>query len=394
MDIIKKLLSKKLIVVGLVIVGAGLVVFASTRQDRSPYKLDSVGRTGVYEQVTESGEIIVPSQTDMYSPTNGIIQEIYVQNDDFVEEGEKLFIVKSTATEQEQQAAYANYLAAKTALNTAQSTRYALQADMFEKWDTFKDLAESDHYEDDNGNPKYENRALPEFHIAEKDWLAAQEKYIDQQEAIAQARAKVSSTWLLYQATQSIEMTATATGTVTNLAVRQGNSVSASGEPVLTIADLGEYGVLISVVETDINKIVPGLSARVEVDPIDDKAYQGIVERIDRIGHEDGNVNTYDVYVVIKDPDEQLRAGMSADVEIVTEEVEDVLSVPNSAVRSVGGGRSVQIVGADNELELIPVTIGVKGEERTQILSGLDEDQEIVVSSRDDQNNRSGLFGF
>ncbi len=404
---IRQSLWKKIGIVILFLVVIWSVISSFTNKNGQKYSVEAARRADITESVDESGVVKISAQTDIYSPTNGVIEELYVSNGAYVEPGDDLFKVKSTATQQEKQAAYASYLAAVATLNAAKSNREALQADMFAKWDTFKELAESDSYENEDGTPDYENRALPEFHIAEKQWLAAEQKYVDQEKVIAQAQAAVNSAWLEYQATQTTVVKSTAAGTVANLSVVHNDSVTASSgnavsipgvsrtsiKPVLTVADFSVIGVLLSLGESDINKIEPGDEAVIDVDPINNRKYKGFVSRVDEIGYDDGGVMKYDVFIIIQDRDNQLKAGMTADAEIVTEKLVNVLSVPNTAVKPYEGGKAVQVVNDKNELEFVPVIVGVRGEQRTQILEGITEGDEIVVSLTNEQVERPGLFG-
>ncbi len=403
----KQSLKKKILIITILII-LGMVIWGSiSNGNGTNYNVERVQRADITETVDESGLVKISGQTDIYSPTNGIIEEIYVTNGQYVEKDQELFKVQSTATEQEQQSAYATYLSAVTTLNAAQSNLDVLQADMFAKWDTFKELAESDEYEDGDGNPRHDRRAVPEFHIPEKQWLAAEQKYKDQQQVIGQAQVAVNAAWLQYQATQTTVVKSTAAGTVANLSVVLHDTVQASSggtpvslasvgtaiKPILTIADYTVIGVLLSIGESDINKVEAGDTATIDVDPIDNKTYAGIVTRVDEIGTDNAGLIQYDVFVEIKNRDDQLKAGMTADAEIITEKLTNVLSVPNTAVKPYEGGRAVQIVNDKNELEFIPVVVGVRGEERTEIVKGLTEGQEIVVSLTNDQVERQGLFG-
>ncbi len=400
---IKKIsLKKKMLIIIVVIVIVVIVIIRSQTQSES-YSTTRVGKHDIIESVDESGTVKISSQTDIYSPANGIIEEIYIANGDYVEKGQELFKVQSTATKQEQQSAYANYLSAQATLNAAKSNLSLLQADMFAKWDTFKELAESDYYEKDDGTPDYDHRAVPEFHIPEKQWLAAEQKFKDQQQVITQAQAAVNSTWILYQATQTSIVKSTADGQIANLSVGINDSVSANTsaaglagvtvKPILTVADFSVIGVLIPLGEADINKIEPGDQATIDVDPIDSKTYKGNVTRVDEIGYDDAGITKYDVFITIQNKDELLKAGMTADAVIITKKLSNVLSVPNSSIKPYEGGKAVQILNDKNEVEFLPVKIGVRGENYTQILEGLSEDQEIIVSLSNDQVTRPGLFG-
>lgn len=401
-------LKKKILISVIIVIVIVILVQSFTGGNGKQYNVEQVKRADITESVEEAGVVKISGQTDIYSPTNGIIEEIYVTNGQYVQKDQELFKVQSTATEQEQQAAYATYLSAVNSLNAAQSNLDLLQADMFAKWDIFKELAESDEYEDGDGNPKYDRRAVPEFHIPEKQWLAAEQKYKDQQQVIGQAQVAVNSAWLQYQATQTTVVKSTATGTVANLSVVLRDTVKASTgtgtaslsglgattvKPILTVADYSVIGVLVSLGEDDINKIKTGKEVLIDVDPIDNKTFKGVVIRADEIGRDDAGVMKYDVFIEIKDADPKLKAGMTADAEIITNKLSNVLSVPNTAVKPYEGGKAVQVVNNQNELEFVPVEIGIRGEDRTEIRKGLTEGQEIVVSLTNDQVERQGLFG-
>ena len=389
--------TKKVIVSIFVFLLILLTVLLAKGIRKEHYNTQKVGRSDIVETVDESGLVKISGRTDIYSPTIGIIEQIFVRNGDIVSPGQELFKVMSTASDQEKQAAYANYLTAKNTLDAALSTKYVLQAEMFEKWDVFRNLATNDTYEDDGGNPKYENRSLPEFHISEKEWLASEAKYKNQEQVIAQARSLTSSAWALYQATQTSTVTATANGTIANTSVVVGDTVkiaTLAPKPIMTIADFSVVGVLVPLGESDISKVNPGDPTEVTIPPLRNKKFKGEVMRVDDIGNDIRGVVKYDVYIQIENPDKEIKSGMSADVLITTRRVTNVLSVPNTAIKPYKEGKAVQVVNKQNKLELIPVQLGVRGEKMTEVVGGLAEGQEIVVTLTNEQTKRSGLMGL
>ncbi len=395
---------KKFLIIGVsfALLVCCMLFLQSNKKDA--YNTEKVRRADIVEFVDESGTVKVSGQTDIYSPTNGIIEEIFVNNGDSVIIGQELFRVVSTATEQEKQAAYASYLSAKATLDSALSTKYSLQADMFGRWDAFRNLATNDTFEDSDGKPKYDNRSLPEFHISEKEWLASEAKYKNQEQVIAQAQALTSSTWAQYQATQTTTVKSTANGVVANLSILPSDSVrspttliTTSGaltKPVLTIANFGTTSVLLSLGEADIGKVSPENDADITIPPLNNKKYKGMIKRVDDIGYEVKGVVKYDVFVEMLDPDNIVKSGMSADVVITTKKVKSVLAVPNTAVKPYKGGKAVQVIGKDNKPIFLPVSIGVKGEKMTQVVRGLSEGQEIITALTNDQTKRANPLGF
>jgi HlyD family secretion protein len=337
---------------------------------------------------------------NVYSPTNGIVDEVFIKNEDVVKKAQELFTVKSTATQQEQQRAYADYMTAKSTLETATATNHSLQAAMFEAWDEFRELATNDTYENADGTPKHTERALPEFHIAEKNWLAAEQKFKTQQSVIAQAQAQLSSATLLYEATKNATVKATADGVVSNLSVVPGSIVSintalAPTTPVLSIGNFAIHEVIVSLGENDIPKVEPGQRAVIEVDAIDGKTFSGIVRRVDKIGTEVRGVIRYNLYVELLEDDPDFRPGMSVDVDITARELANVLIVPNTAVKPYQGGRAVRVPSRQKgKFDYIPVEIGTRGNKYTEIIKGLSDGQTIITTLTSEEAKKKGFLGL
>lgn len=392
--------KKIVIVVGLFILFLTISSVVQNALKPAPYTLAKAQKSNITEVVSESGNISLSNKANVYSTSTGIVEEIYVTNGDQVNEGDELFKVESTATEQERSAAYANYLTAQSALKTAQSNADVLRADMYGKWKSYRDMATNDTYETGDGVAKEREREAAEFQIAQDTWKAAEAKYKDQQTAIAQAQAQVTSTYLLYQATQNTVVKAPISGTVSNVSVAQGSSVAVNSPtslttpiPALSIANFSTTEAVVALNESDALKVKEGQVVEIDVNAIDNKKFRGRVVRVDDIGTNNQGVVQYNAYIEVFAPGQNLKAGMTVDVDITTNKISSVLSVPNAAVKPYQGGRAVRIVNPKTKkIEFIPVVTGVKGEERTQILSGISEGQEVVTALANDQIKRPGLF--
>lgn len=365
-----------------------------------PYTLGKVIRSNVTEVVSETGKITTESEIRTYSPSNGMVSNIFVNNGQKVIEGDALFSVKSTASFQEQQALLAEYLSAKEILNTSIANENILRAEMYQSWKSFIDLATNSTYENADKSPNVDKRSSAEFQISQDLWTAAEKKYKDQQVSIAKAQALVNSSWMTYEATQDSLVKAPITGKISNLSVVLGNSVRVNSAtnpqlPILIISSPTTKEVLLKIGESDINKIKPGQKATIDVTAVNNKKYLGEVTRTDEIGTDEQGVVTYNAYIKLLNADENLKSGMTVDVEISTNELKNVLTVPNSAVKPYQGGRGIRIPGnKKGEIKFIPIVIGVRGKNRTQILEGLREGQEIIIALSNDSLKRSGLFGL
>lgn len=394
----KKILA---IVVGLVAIS---ITIGQLSQLTAPpgYTSELVKRGKITEVVTESGNISVNGKIDVYSPTEGVVTEVLVKNGDYVVEGDILFSAESNATEQESQQAYSNYLSAVSALNTAESNANVLRASMYGEWKAFTDIATNSTYEKGDDTPNLENRQSAEFQIAQDTWKAAEKKFKDQETAISQTKALVSSTNILYMATKDSVVKAQSNGVITNLSVARGGTVSVtnpispgSTKPALIISQEAKTEAAILISESDISKVKEGQRVKVKVNAIDSKQFSATVARVDQIGTNNQGVVTYTAYVVFDTDNVLLKPGMTVDAEIVTSELVNVLSVPNSAVKPYKGGRAVRVPDPSKpeKFRYVPVEIGVRGKEKTQIIRGVDEGTKIITALSNEVLKRSGPFG-
>lgn len=388
---------KKIITIVLLVIGLfTLIQIVKGSNSQPAYTTAKATIANITEIVSESGNITGASVVQVHSPATGIVEEMYVSNGDVVVAGQELFKVKSSATDQEKQSAYATYLAAKSSLNTAQSNANLLRSDMYANWKAFTDLSTASTYETDDGKAKEEERKAAEFQIAQDNWRSAEAKYNDQQTAIAQAQAQTNSTYLLYQATQNAVIKAPIAGRIVNLSVSDTGSVTAPAltatiPPVLSIANGTKTEVVIALSEVDSSKVLPGQRVVIDVNAVDDKTYNGTVARVDEIGTSNLGVIQYNAYVEVTNPDLKIKAGMTADVDITTKERSKVLTVPNASIKPYKGGRAVRVIDPKTkEVVFLPVEVGVKGEQKTEILKGITPGQEVIVSLSNDQLKRSG----
>jgi trimeric autotransporter adhesin len=97
----------------------------------------------------------------------------------------------------------------------------------------------------------------------------------------------------------------------------------------------------------------------------------------------------------ITDPITTIRPGMTANVDISVDRVNNVLTVSNSAVKPYKGGKAVRVYDPSaKEMKFIPVETGLKGDDKTEIIKGVSEGQEVITSLTNDQVQRSSGSPF
>jgi HlyD family secretion protein len=169
-------------------------------------------------------------------------------------------------------------------------------------------------------------------------------------------------------------------GVVSELNVEVGQVVNAS-EPLVQLTDITPLRMEGQVDEVDISQVTEGMIAHVEIDPLDDRVIRGEVTDIAPRGRSVNGIVNYDVDIALSEEDADVRAGMTAEAFIVVESRENVLVVPNVYIRRDGRGSStgfVSTLNPDGTLREIEVTLGLRGDDVTEIQSGLSEGDLIV----------------
>jgi multidrug efflux pump subunit AcrA (membrane-fusion protein) len=355
-----------------------------------------VGRGDVVNIVNVSGNVDTSTKVDVFSTTNGVVEEMYVSNGDFVVEGQELFKVKSTASEQEKSAAYASYLAAVQARLVAQQGKLLLQSQLEQARQSILDAeaerTEQQHhinYGEDNSDTglawtQNEKDSLDSAVVSAKQYFANVEKqYLEYGTKIGAAAEDEEAKRLAWEATQSQVVVSPIAGVVVNVIPLVGDMVKIENvqnpvDPVLSLSNLSNFTVTVPVKESDIFKIALGQRAVVELDVLSEERFEGEVFKIDGIGEKVNGVVSYNVTLSLVGTDERIRQGMTALANIETEKKEGVLVVDNSVVRKNEQGSYVVVLEEGRERER-QVELGLKGYEYTEVVSGLVEGDVVVL---------------
>ncbi|MBL6752248.1 MAG: efflux RND transporter periplasmic adaptor subunit [Nevskia sp.] len=180
---------------------------------------------------------------------------------------------------------------------------------------------------------------------------------------------------------RQVAIIAPADGVVTELNVREGAQIS-PGTPLMRIADLSHVWIVAELPEALGAAVRAGVPARAQLTALPGRIFPGTIDYVyPRLNTE---TRTLRARIALDNPDRALRPGMYADVMLGTAPAArpDVLTVPTEAVIRTGT-RSVVIV-ADGAGRFHPaqVVLGSEQGERTVIVSGLEEGQQVVASGQ------------
>jgi len=236
------------------------------------------------------------------------------------------------------------------------------------------------------GKPSETELALAdaEVQVAQAKLAAAQAEYErirngTPADELAAAQARVDAA----QATlDQVRVTAPFDGIITYRAVQQGDRVQAGGL-AFQIEDRSHMYIDVEVSEIDINNIQLGQTVDLTFDAILGANYEGRVHSIGWTGVNTTGVVTYPVVIELVNPDALIKTGMTAVVKVQTQSAENVLLVPNGAVRTLNGERVVFVQKGGPLPEAVKLRLGISSETHSQVLEGELKAGDLVVLNPD-----------
>jgi len=214
--------------------------------------------------------------------------------------------------------------------------------------------------------------ALSKVQDAQREWervkAGANKDDISAAEArVAASEATVSLGWL----------EAPFDGTVTRAYPKVGDEVS-TGTKGFRVDDLSELFVKVNISEVDINRVTIGQPVELSFDAVTGKTYKGEVTEVASVGVDNGSGVDFEVTLKILEPDDQVRPGMTAAVNIIVSEIKDVLVIPNRAIRLKDGQRIVYTLLGD-QLTETSVEVGSSSDTQTEISGGELKEGDVIV---------------
>ena len=214
--------------------------------------------------------------------------------------------------------------------------------------------------------------ALSKVQDAQREWERV--KAGTNKDDISAAEARVAAS----EATVSLGwLEAPFNGTVTRAYPKVGDEV-ATGTQGYRIDDLSELFVKVNISEVDINRVTIGQPVELSFDAVNGKTYKGEVTEVASVGIDNGSGVDFEVTLKILEPDNQVRPGMTAAVNIIVNEIKNILIIPNRAIRLKDGQRIVYIL-AGEQLKETKVEVGSSSDTQAEILGGELKEGDVVV---------------
>jgi len=230
------------------------------------------------------------------------------------------------------------------------------------------------------------------YQLALNKQLSAQRYLVVSRAEISRAKAQVAQ---MQAALDSVEedlsnstIVSPMDGLVLSRDVEVGDAVSSililgsQATKLMTLGDVSEVYVKGKVDEVDISKVYFGQPARIVVESLKDKKFQGKVTKISPLGVEKDNVTTFEVRVSIQNPNGELKANMSANAEIILDEKHNILQIPEAAVIYDKDRHTLVETpdpGSKTGRRKLAVKLGISNGIKTELVEGLKEGQQVIL---------------
>jgi macrolide-specific efflux system membrane fusion protein len=420
-------------VIALIVVAVAALAYHFLKPEEvGPNYLTATVEVGDIENnVMASGKVKALNTVDVGSQVSGEVKRLYVEVGDEVKQGDliaqidqvtqKNSLSNQQATLEQSEAAIesaeADALSKQASLKSAYATLASQQAELKQAQADFarlKSLVEINAI----SQQEYDTQATT-VQTAQAAVDSARADIDNAKAAVVTANATINSQKAALRKSQTDVNTAQEdlnyttirapiSGTVVSITTEQGTTVNASqtAPTLVTLADLSTVRINAQISEADVINVNAGMSTYFNIIGNPDKQYDGILTAIEPAPEEISETSSTDSaiyyvgYVEVPNPDRLFRIDMTAQIYVIIDEAKDALLVPStvvqerSAKKKVEGqaqtSKYVRVLKADGSVEERAVTVGIDNRVNAQILSGLKEGEEVIISGESTKKSGSG----
>ena len=364
----------------LVATGAVYYFFSSNNKQETTYLTESVTRGNVEKTVVASGSVESVNEVDVGAQVSGKITKLYVKLGQEIKKGEMIADIDSTTQ--------------INTLNTKKAALVSYQAQLKAK-KTAYDVALSSY---NRLSKLYTQKAtsLDSLNTAKStlDNAKAEMEAIEANTKQAEIEVNTAETNVGYT-----KITAPMDGTVISVPVSEGQTVNANQTTptIVTIADLSKMKIKPEISEGDITKVKAGQEVSFTILSDSQTVYHSVIDSVDPANTTTSDSSStsssissssssttsaiyYYANVLIDNPDRTLRIGMTTENNIKIANAKDVLLVSNMAIQKRDGKSFVNVLNDKNQPEQREVETGIQNDFQTEIKSGLNEGEKVIVS--------------
>ena len=376
-----------------------------------PYRMAKIERGNLQATVAASGAVNPVALVSVGTQVSGQIRDLLVDFNAEVKAGQLLARIDPETFEYRVRSALADLDSARAAVSTSQANVLAVQTQVsraqVDLTEAQRDLERKQSLVEKQFIAQSEAdkaRALvntsqealkavqAQVAVAQGGVRSAQASVAQREAALAQARIDLGRT----------RITSPVNGIVIKRAIERGQTVAASlqAPELFTIAqNLHDMQVEAVIDESDVGRLHTGQSASFTVDAFPGQTFEGQIQQVRKSASNVANVVTYVAILAFANPEGQLLPGMTANVRVVTEQRQEVLKVPNAALRmriagiepgaaasapaaepaSRSGSRGrIYVLDAQGKPLALNVRLGISDGSMTELLPGRSDNPELA----------------
>jgi HlyD family secretion protein len=359
---------------------------------RIEYRTGTVNRGNLQATVAASGAVSPVAQVSVGTQVSGQIRDVLVDFNSEVKAGQLIAQIDPETFEYRVRSAQADVDAARAAVLTAQANAVAAQTQVsrarVDLEEARRDLERKKNLADKqfialseadkaralvNTSEEALKSVEAQVGVAQAQVKTAQANVAQRDAALAQARIDLART----------RITSPVSGIVIKRTIERGQTVASSlqaPELFVIAQNLSDMQVEAAIDESDVGRLQPGQEATFTVDAFPGQTFAGRIRQVRKAATNVANVVTYVAIVGFSNEAGQLLPGMTANVKVITDQRDNVLKIPNAALRmriegvesptsARGQGRGrVYVKSGDGKPQAVAVRIGVSDGTHTELV--------------------------
>ena len=231
-----------------------------------------------------------------------------------------------------------------------------------------------------------------EYDVSKANYMKAKEEYDNAQNALEIVRDGIAKNSKVSSTTQ---IRSTITGMILHVPVKVGNSVIQSnnfneGTTIASVANMNDMIFRGNVDETEIGKINEGMPIKLTIGALESQTFQAVLEYVSPKGEEKNGAIQFEIKAAVSLPDTAfVRAGYSANAEIVLKRAENVLTIPESTVEFRGDSAFVQLLKQEKPTQVFerhPIKTGLSDGIKIEVKEGLTSSDKIRGAAVNKEN--------
>ena len=359
-------------IVGLAVVGTFVFLWKKAQPEMIEYEIVTPERGTVETKTVATGNVEPRYEILIKPQISGIISEVLKEAGQRVTEGEIIAKVK--------------VIPEMGQLNSAESRVNVARISL--------DQVESTHRRDEQLF-KQGILTAEEFDVSKANYRKAKEELANAQSSLEIVRDGISRNT---RSSSTTQIRSTITGMILNVPIKVGNSVIQSnsfndGTTIASVANMNDMIFRGNVDETEIGKIREGMPIKLTVGALGTRTFDAVLEYVSPKGEEKNGAIQFEIKAAVSLPDTSfVRAGYSANAEIVLERAANVLTIPESTVEFHGDTAFVQVVKQEKPKQIFEkrqIKTGLSDGIKIEVKEGLTEKDKIrgAAISKDANNN-------